>query len=63
MYDVGSSGCRKDDTTRYAILDTDIFNIEIKNLKYDRESFEKDLLENDYPDRNLIAKWFFGIEI
>ncbi len=63
LYDIGSSGCRKDNTTRYTIFDTDTFNVETKILEYDRENFEKDLLENDYPDRNLIAKWFFGIEI
>ena len=63
LYDIGSSGCRKDNTTRYAILDTDTFNIEIKKLKYDRESFEKALLKVNYPDRDVIAKWFFGIEI
>ena len=63
LYDVGSSGCRKDNNTRYTILDTDTFNVETKILEYDRENFEKDLLVNDYPDRNIIAKWFFGIEI
>ena len=63
LYDIGSSGCRKDNQTFYTIIDTDTFKIDIKNIEYDRNSFEKDLLENDYPDRNLIAKWFFGIEI
>lgn len=63
LYDVGSSGCRNDNKTRYTILDTDSFTIETKILEYDRDSFEKDLLKEDYPDRNIIAKWFFGIEL
>ena len=63
LYDVGSSGCRKDNRTRYTILDTDTFNVETKILEYDRKSFEKILFDTDYPDRDLIAKWFFGIEL
>ncbi len=63
LYDVGSSGCRKDNKTRYTILDTDTFNIKTKIIDYDRESFKSSLLKEDYPDRNLIAKWFFGIDI
>ena len=63
LYDVGSSGCRKDNKTRYTILDTDTFNIKTKIIDYDRERFKSSLLKEDYPDRNLIAKWFFGIDI
>ena len=63
LYDVGSSGCRKDDTTRYTIFDTESFNVETKIISFDRESFINDLLKYEYPDRNLIAKWFFGVEI
>ena len=63
LYDVGSSGCRKDNITQYTIFDTDTFTIQIKKIEYDRINFEQDLLKNDYPDRNLIAKWFFGIEL
>ena len=63
LYDVGSSGCRKDDTTRYTIFDTENFNVETKIISFDRESFINDLLKYEYPDRNLIAKWFFGVEI
>lgn len=63
LYDVGSSGCRKGDKTRYTIINTDNFNIETKILKFDRKSFENDLLKYEYPDRNLISKCFFGIEI
>ena len=63
LYDIGSSGCRKDNQTFYTILDTDSFKIETKTIEYDRSSFEKDLFANEYPDRDLIAKWFFGIEL
>ena len=63
LYDVGSSGCRKDNITRYTVLDTDTFEVETKTIEFDREQFEKDLLERDYPDRNLIANWFFGITL
>lgn len=63
LYDVGSSGCRKDDTTWYTIFNTESFNVETKIISFDRESFINDLLKYEYPDRNLIAKWFFGVEI
>lgn len=63
LYDIGSSGCRKDNFTRYTIFDTESFTVETKNIEYDREKFKNDLLKIDYPDRNLIAKWSFGIEI
>jgi len=63
LYDIGSSGCTKDNKTKYTILDTDTLNVETRVITYDRDRFEKSLRENDYPDRNLIAKWFFGIEI
>ena len=60
LYDVGSSGCRKDNITRYTVLDTDSFEVETKNIEFNREQFEKDLLEREYPDRDPIANWFFG---
>lgn len=63
LYDVGSSGCRKDNNTRYTIIDTETFNVETKIINFDRETFIEDLLKYEYPDRNLIAKWFFGVEI
>ena len=63
MYDIGSSGCRKDNTTRYTIFDTETFKIETKIIDYDREKFKQELLKNNYPDRELVSKWFFGIEV
>ncbi len=63
LFDIGSSGCRKDNKTRYTIFDTETFMVETKIISFDREIFISDLLKYEYPDRNLIAKWFFGIEI
>ena len=63
MFDVGSSGCRKDNNTRYTIFDTDSFDVKTKIIEYDREEFLRDLLKNDYPDREMISKIFFGIEL
>ena len=63
LYDVGSSGCRKDNNTKYTIIDTKNFSIETKIINFDRESFISDLLKYEYPERNLIAKCFFGVEI
>ena len=63
LFDIGSSGCRKDNKTRYTIFDTETFMVETKIINFDREIFISDLLKYEYPDRNLIAKWFFGIEI
>lgn len=63
LYDVGSSGCRKDKFTKYTIFDTDTFKVETKNIEYDRANFEQDLSKYYYPDRNIISKCFFGIEL
>ncbi len=62
VYDIGSSGCQKNNMTRYTIFDTKNFTIETKIIEYDRSGFIKNLVETDYPDRSLIAKWFFGYE-
>ena len=63
LYDVGSSGCRKYNNTRYTIINTESFNVETKIINYDRKSFINDLLKYEYPDRYLLAKSFFGVEI
>ena len=63
LYDVGSSGCVKNNFTKYTILDTDTFNIDVRSIEYNRKQFEEDVLKNDYPDRELIAPSFFGVEI
>ena len=63
IYDVGSAGCTKDSYTKYAILDTDNFNIEKVILNYDRNSFIEDIKNADYPNKDVIAKVIFGIDL
>lgn len=63
IYDIGSSGCRKNNKTRYTILNTENLNIETKIINFDRERFIKDLFKCEYPERNLKSKVFFGVEI
>ena len=63
LYDVGSSGCRKDNKTRYTILDTNTFEIETRIIEYDRKCFKEDILKTDYPEKEKLADWFFGIEL
>lgn len=63
LYDVGTSGCCKDNITKYTILNTENMKINTKEVEYDRTSFEEEILKYEYPNRNLIAKRFFGIEI
>ena len=62
---VGSSGCRKNNTTFYTIIEIDSNNVRItkKEIPYDRKAFEKELMKNDYPDRERVADIFFGIKI
>ena len=62
---VGSSGCRKNNTTFYTIIEIDSNNVRItkKEIPYDRKAFEKELMKNDYPDREKVADIFFGIKI
>lgn len=61
---VGSSGCRKDDTTFYTIveIDDDVV-IKRKEIKYDREKFVEIVNNIDYPRRKEIARDFFGIDV
>ena len=63
LYDVGSSGCRKDNITMYTVLNTITFEIETKTLEYNRKQFEESLLKNNYPNRNVLSDWFYGIKI
>ena len=63
LFDVGSSGCRLDNITRYTIFDTDTFKVETKEIPFDREGFIKDITSVDYPCRKYLALNFFGVEI
>lgn len=62
-YCIGSSGCTKDDNTFYYIIDlNDKINIEKIDLKYDRSSFEKELDNIKFPNKEHICEYFFGIK-
>ncbi|MBQ6497152.1 MAG: metallophosphatase family protein [Bacilli bacterium] len=63
LYDIGSVGCTNDNITKYGILDTDTFIVQQKRIEYDRDKFESVLLSYKYPCRDVIAQWFFGLEI
>ncbi len=62
---VGSSGCTKDNTTFYTVLEVNngIVKMYKQELYYDRKSFEREVLKEDYPDRARLVDIFFGIKI
>ena len=62
---LGSSGCRKNNTTFYTILEIYPDNVVMikKELNYDRKTFEKEVKSIDYPNREKMAEIFFGITI
>ncbi len=62
---VGSSGCRRDDKTFYTVLEIGKKNVKIykKEVKYDREEFERTIKEKDYPRKEIFADTFFGIDL
>ncbi len=62
FYGVGSSGCRKDNTTYYYIIDTKKNKVKKIPLYYNRNAFLKSINCKDYPDLENIKKVFFGIE-
>ena len=61
LIDMGSSGCRHDNVSKYTILDiNDNVNVDIKEVPFNREELVNDLSEYDYPFRSFLAKIFFG---
>ena len=62
---VGSSGCRKNNSTFYTTIEIDSTNVRItkKEITYDRKSFEKELKNKEYPDKERVADNFFGIKL
>ena len=63
LIDMGSSGCRHDNLTKYTILDiSNNVNVDIKQIPFNREALLNDLNEYDYPFRSFLAKIFFGVE-
>ena len=63
LYDIGSSGCTRDNMTRYTILDTETFKVETKLIEYDRDKFIEEFKSHKYPDQYVVSKWFFGIKL
>lgn len=61
FYGIGSSGCRKDNTTYYYIIDTKKDKIKKIPLYYDRNSFLKIINNSNYPNIEKIKKDHFGI--
>lgn len=61
FYGIGSSGCRKDNTTYYYIIDTKKDKVKKINLKYNRKSFINSINSKDYPNIEFIKDKFFGI--
>ena len=65
MLDVDWRGPKKYFEKFISTVKDDAFIImdgETKIIEYDRDNFEKDLLEEDYPDGKIISKCFFRIE-
>lgn len=65
LVDVGSSGCRIDNTTFYTIItiNDNQISIDKKYLTYDRNKTIDTLLKTEYPDKKDISKIFFGLNI
>ena len=64
LVDIGTSGCVKRNITNYTIIElrNDI-QVMKKVITYDKEKLEEALKKIDYPERNQLAKHFFGYEI
>ena len=60
---VESVGCTVDEYTSYTIIDiSKNCKIEKRTIKYDREKFINKILNIDFPDKNNILKYFYGID-
>lgn len=62
FYGIGSSGCRKDDTTYYYIIDTKKDKVKKIPLKYNRRKFLQSIDSIEFPNKEHIKEVFFGIE-
>ena len=60
---VSSLGCSKDEYARYAIMEIDdSIKFERIKVKYDRDKFVNKITNIDFPDKEGILKYFYGIE-
>ncbi len=61
---VGSSGCTKDNMTTYTSIEIGAgMSITQKYLPYDREKFLEKLAVTEYPYKDRIVKFAFGVSI
>lgn len=64
IYIVDSCGCTDSDITSYTILEIGkSFSFKIIRLKYDRDKFVNKVRTIDFPDKEVISKVFFNIEV
>ena len=62
MVCIGSSGCTKNNKTfYYSVIIEDTIHYDKHVIYYDRATFETKLQQKDYPERDFIARGFFGI--
>lgn len=56
---VGSSGCRKDNVTFYTKLTVDGRDVRIdkKEIIFDKKTFDKEVLKEEYPDRQRVENF------
>lgn len=59
---VGSSGCTKGDITHCTIIEfkNRSYNIQVHEMKYEKDKIFKELYEREVPEREFISKIFFG---
>lgn len=61
---VDSAGCTYDEYVSYMILEIDkSIKFERVKVKFDRDTFINKVINTDFPDKNNILKWFYGITI
>lgn len=44
-------------------IDDEMGESEIKHQEWVKSKITEELLNYEYPDRNLIANWFFGLDL
>lgn len=61
---VDSAGCTYDEYVSYMILEINK-GISMKRIKvkFDRKKFIDKIMNLDFPDKNNILKYFYGIEL
>ena len=61
---VDSAGCTKDEYTSYMILEiSKNIKYQRRKIKYNREKFINKVLDTEFPDKNNILKYFYGVNL